>query len=517
MKKYLKSLLLIGLVAGAGLASSCSAPAPSSEPSNPSIPSSSEQPSSEIPSSEEPSSEIPSSEQPSGKITINFWHTFGQGIVSTLVDKIEDFEQLVYENEGVEVEIIQSTEGNYDEIQTKIKNSFPAGSTPTIAVAYPDHVADYLATEDGKLVYNIQDFIEDDEVGFGKQPYLGETEYNDESDFIESFLDEGRHFTKEGTYTIPLMKSTEVMFYNETIVTAVMNEYKPEFAGSTDAIEEYLNDLSWDEFMDLNRFIKANAEDLSINTVEVPAFYDSDSNLFISKMYQNEIGYASIQNGAGKIDFESGDNNTNAKNMIADLKAEHDEGLVTTKGVEGEYSSNYFTSGKTVFSIGSSGGAGYNLPSSDSFEVGVCKVPYDNDNAMYVSQGPCLTLLKNKGLSDAENDLRAKYAWMFIKYLTNPEVNVEMCIRGSEGYVPVRYSAYETEAYYYWLEEGEEYAKTATVVSNDIRDKYLSTPVFQGSAKLRDEVGSLLASALSGVKSIDQAFIDCINNTKLAM
>lgn len=512
MKKHIKTLLLLGLVAGTGLVSSCSPVAPSSSSEVPSTPSSEIEPS----QPSEPS-EPSQPSQPSGKVTVNFWHTFGQGIVTVLNDKIDEFERLVLENEGVEVEIIESLEGNYDEIQKKVKNSFPAGSTPTIAVAYPDHVADYLATDNGTLVYNIQDFIDSETIGFGKQSYLGEDSYNDESDFIESFLDEGRHFTKEGTYTIPLMKSTEVMYYNKTMVKAIMNEYKPEFAGSLDAIEEYLNDLSWTEFMDLNRFIRNNIEELNINTVEVPTFYDSDSNLFISKMYQNEIGYASIKNGVGNIDFAEGQDNIAAKEMITALKAEYDEGLLLTKGIKGEYSSNYFTSGKTVFSIGSSGGAGYNLPASDSFEVGICKVPYDNNNPLYVSQGPCLTLLKNKGLSNEENDLRAKYAWMFIKYLTNPEVNVEMCIRGSEGYVPVRYSAYETEIYSMWLEEGEEYASTAQVVSNDIRDKYLATPVFRGSAKLRDEVGSLLASALSGVKTIDKAFEDCINNTRLAM
>lgn len=515
MKKIVKALLLVGTVLGAGFVSSCSPVTPSSSssevPSTPSTPSS--EPSSEVPST--PSSEEPS--KPTEKVTVNFWHTFGQGITTVLRDKIDDFEQLILENEGVEVEIIESLEGNYDEIQTKVKNSFPAGSTPTIAVAYPDHVADYLATDNGTLVYNIQNFIDSETIGFGKQSYLGEDSSNDETDFIESFLDEGRHFTVDGTYTIPLMKSTEVMYYNKTMIRTIMSGYKPEFAGSLDLIEEYLDNLSWDEFMNLNRYIKNNASNLNINTIEVPAFYDSDSNLFISKMYQNEIGYASIDNGVGVIDFAEGEDNTNAKAMIAALKQNYDDGLLLTKGIEGEYSSNYFTSGKTVFSIGSSGGAGYNLPASDSFEVGVCKVPYDNDNPLYVSQGPCLTLLRNKGLSAEENDLRAKYAWMFIKYLTNPEVNVEMCIRGSEGYVPVRYSAYETEAYAYWLEEGEEYASTAQVVSNDIRDKYLATPVFRGSAKLRDEVGSLLASALSGVKSIEQAFEDCINNTRLAM
>ena len=169
MKKHIKTLLLLGLVAGTGLVSSCSPVAPSSSSEVPSTPSSEIEPS----QPSEPS-EPSQPSQPSGKVTVNFWHTFGQGIVTVLNDKIDEFERLVLENEGVEVEIIESLEGNYDEIQKKVKNSFPAGSTPTIAVAYPDHVADYLATDNGTLVYNIQDFIDSETIGFGKQAYLGE-------------------------------------------------------------------------------------------------------------------------------------------------------------------------------------------------------------------------------------------------------------------------------------------------------------------------------------------------------
>ena len=39
------------------------------------------------------------------KITIKFWHTFGQTVVDGLKSKINDFKKAVKENDGVDVEV----------------------------------------------------------------------------------------------------------------------------------------------------------------------------------------------------------------------------------------------------------------------------------------------------------------------------------------------------------------------------------------------------------------------------
>lgn len=464
---------------------------------------------------------------PAKKVTITFWHTFGQQIVETLEEKLDQFHDLVLENENVDVTVELSYSGSYDDILTKINNGFSAGNIPTIAVAYPDHVADYLSREtyDGQYVVNLEPYMDNEVYGFATQSYLGDEDGVD--DFIESYFDEGKSYAKEGIYSIPLMKSSEVMFYNENIVSlalsgakGVFEGYKPtpDFNPTETNIRNYMENLTWDEFMNFCEFINNNKANLA-NTIEYPAYYDSDGNLFITKMYQNNIPYASVdEQGNGIIEFETGDARTNAEAMIAEINAQHEAGLFTTKGVEGTYGSNNFTEVKSIFSIGSTGGTGYTVPTSGTFNVRAVKVPYDNNNAIYVSQGPTLCIMNNPRFSEEENLLRQEFAWRLIKFLTNAETNVELCIRGSNGYVPVRYSAYESENFTAFLLGGDIYAETASVILDDINNNFIVTPVFKGSAELREQGGSIITSVFTDQKeNITQAFDDAINETKISM
>lgn len=455
-------------------------------------------------------------------VNIYFWHTFGQTIVETLERKINQFVDLVEENEGVKVQIHLSNSGSYDDILKKINDGFAAGNIPTMAVAYPDHVAEYLNRETyaGQYVVNLQTMADNEEYGFNTQPYLGDSAGMD--DFVQTYIDEGTHYAREGLYSIPFMKSSEIMFYNVEAVQLALNGnseftgYRPEFAGSEDQINAFLRNLTWDKFMDFCEFINANKQHIS-NTIEVPAYYDSDANLFISKMFQNNVPYSSVnEDGSGNVDFKDGEALQAAKDIVRELKEDFDKGLFTTKGVKGTYGSNDFTQIKSIFSIGSTGGTGYNVPASDAFTVGVVKVPYDN-TPMYVSQGPTLCIMNSSTISEQENSMRVRYAWEFIKYLTNANNNVEICINGSNGYVPVRESAYETDDFMAFIEGGDIYAEASRVSFEDIDNNFIVTPVFKGSATLRDEGGSILASVFRNTKDIDTAFDDAINETLLAM
>ncbi len=466
--------------------------------------------------------------------TITIWHTFGKIIQDNLEKHIKNFVDLVYEQDGIRLNIVQSYKGGYDDILDSVSKGLSTGNVPTIAVAYPDHVADYLYL-DSSAVVNFDDYINDNEIGFGKEAWLGD-KYGIE-DFLPAYIEEGQNFVQEGTYVLPLMKSTEVMFYNTELVNSLLDEIEalpensPYHMDRTRVTEsattaEFLDMISWDELMQIGAYAVAKDDngdylwsDYPTNKDEFyPVFYDSDGNLFITKMMQNEIPYSSVDytTGSGKIDFEDEPYLTQAKDMVSELKDSYDAGVLTTKGCVGEYGSNYFIDENCIFSIGSSGGTGYQIPSSKSFTVGVCMVPADNNNPLYVCQGPSLCMLKSSSLTDDVNQTRNYYAWKFIKYLTNPTVNVELCTYGSEGYSPVRYSAYETDQYLDYLLNGEEYADTALVVG-DMLEMYFTTAVFTGSAELRDNVGGIITEVLKKGTDIDTAFKTAIEETKLSM
>lgn len=454
-----------------------------------------------------------------GDDTIHFWHTFGKEIQTVLQSKISSFTKLIKEQEGVDISISLEYQGGYDDIVSKVTKSFTSGDTPTIAVAYPDHVATYLDNSGNRdYVVKLDDFINDSEVGIGKETYL-EPNGLGKDDFVDVFMEEGQNYIKEGTYSLPLMKSTEMMLYNKDIVTQVLQDM-----GLQVNIETYMKNLTWDQFMAIIDYANEHKSSYWQESSEVKyddikmLFYDSDSNLFISQCYQRNIPFISMENGVGSIDFV----NDEAKDMVKELKTMYDAGKLFTKGTnKGEYGSDYFTSNKCLFVVGSTGGTGYNDP-GENFNVGVCKFPVyktaeNTDYARYVSQGVTLTLLNNYGISSDKNDTKVKYAWKFLKYITNTENNIDICL-SSQGYIPVRESAYTNEDYRSYLNETDFMSVCAKMVIDEIDGAYFNYPVFKGSDAARDYVGSIVTDYLKGAQEdLDVAFETALNNTKLKM
>ena len=453
-------------------------------------------------------------------VEINFWHTFGQTIIDNLTPQLNKFKALVKKNENVDVTINLVPNSNYPTINENIKNGLNTGNIPTIAVAYPDHVADYLEAEGdtpGKFMVNLDDYFTNEDYGFGNDAYLGDPQNDSLDDFISAYVDGGRHYTREGTYSFPYMKSTEAMLYNYDAIVKVLKHYKPEFNGSKSLIQQYMGSLDWEEFMNLCREVKKYKNEINPDLV-TPAFYDSDGNLFISQLYQAKIGYSSIvKNDQGKsvghIDFATGENRTNAEDLVTGLREDYAEKLFETKGTFATYGSDSFKNVESVFTIGSTGGSGYSF--TNDFEIGVCKVPsVDSDNPVYVTQGPDLCIFKNPALSDAANKTRAIYAWRLIKYLTNAENSCKICLE-SEGYLPARKSAYQEDLYLDFIESDETQAHIATLVTDVIKGRYFNTACFPGSAQLRTEAGGIVTEALTKSTSITSIFDTAINNATM--
>ena len=448
-----------------------------------------------------------------GKVVINFWHTFGQKPETALKNKVAEFTKKVKEKDGVDVEVVLSYQGGYKDMPSKVTTGIATGESPTIAIAYPDHVADYLALEGsdvGKYVANFDKFLKDSTATFGTDAYLGDTMA--ESDMVKSYMDEGRSLQREGTYLIPLMKSTEIMTYNLDAAKKAVGYAYPDVP--VDRVAEFMKTITWEQLLNIARAAVEHKSEVS-SKLEYPIYYDSDSNLFITELYQNKIGYSSIGNdGKGRVDFEESENLAKAKDIVAALKQAHDDGLLTTQGVEGTYASNSFKEAKTLFSIGSTGGTGYTIPDAGQFDTAFAKVPTMGEQVAYISQGPSVCMLNNPGLEADENEAAIKYGWKLIKYLTSKQVNVSLCVAGSEGYSPVRESCYTTETYSDFIEDGEGYAEAALVTQNDIAGRYYNSAVFPGSATLRKEVGSLVTNVLNGKSALDDAFATAINNAK---
>ena len=427
---------------------------------------------------------------------ISFWHTFSKSTQTIIERRATEFEKYIKERDGVDIEIKQDSQGDYDALAGKIIKGYAVGTTPTITVAYPDNIAYYFGLESnpGDFVVKLDDFFNDEKLGFAADEFLNPNSLGTD-DFVASFIDEGRHYKYEGTYSMPFMKSSEIMLYNAEIVEDVLSKL-----GISEVYERYMENITWDELMELCEYIKDHADDYLDTSANkaYPLYYDSDANFFITQCYQRDIPYISMsEDGKGSIDF----NNPKAVELINEFKGLHDDKILTTKGVENKYGSDFFKSLQCAFTVGSTGGSGYSDPGV-SFEVGVCKFPtykgVSEERAKYVSQGVTLALLNNQKDTAEVNDKKVKYGWEFVKYLLNTENNTDICL-SSQGYVPVRESCYEDPMFTEFMANEDDYmVKVFDAVVNDINGNYYNFPVFEGSDQARTQVEGAVKNTLLG-------------------
>ena len=436
----------------------------------------------------------------SGDIT--FWHTMGQENQATLNNIIEKFNK----QEGhADIKIKHSSQGGYEDIYNKLIKAIPAKTTPVMAFCYPDHVADYI---NAGAVVNLDDLIKETYTSTGKDKSAADYNVEDDvNDFITPFLKEGQEYAKEGTYSMPFSKSTEVMFYNASYLKKNGFVDKDGKAIVPTKWENEADPTDLTALINLCRAIKA--KDPSIT----PLGYDSDDNLFITMCKQLNIPYTSIKDGKGSFDFD----NPQSRAMVEKVKGWYDEGLIKTKGtIEGNsYTSTLFTKQKLIFSIGSTGGTKYNKPAQDAdgnfeFAAEVAPVPGQLTKNC-ISQGPSICFFKNAKISEEQT----KTAFEFYKFLTNPENSAAYSIL--TGYEPVRSSSYETDIYKAHLNAEVQtiFTKVANITTT-LQDDYFTSPAFKGSATARIQAGGILTQYLLGTKTLDKAYSDAMTNCQLA-
>ncbi len=421
-------------------------------------------------------------------VTIKFYHTMGSNLKDVLELYIAEFNNL-YPN----IHITNEQVGGYDDVRDQISTEITAGNQPNIAYCYPDHVAMYnMAGAVVQLDNLIASEIETTRAD-GTTENLGLTEAQI-ADFIPGYYTEGQQFGDGLMYTMPLSKSTEVLYYNKTFFDE----------------NELTVPTTWDEMEAVCKRIK------EIDASSIPLGYDSEANWFITMCEQYGSPYTSA----------TGDhflfNNQTNKNFIQKFKDWYGEGYVTTQKIYGSYTSGLFTDlttgTRSYMSIGSSAGATHQRPEKVDgaypFEVGITTIPQvSQDNRKAISQGPSLCIFGK------ENPQEVIASWLFVKYLTTcVEFQAEFSM--ASGYVPVLKSVAENDAYAAFLAKadgGDQVAALSAKVCMEQEDAYYTSPAFVGSSEARDQVGALLIAAITGDKSIDDAFTYAINECEYAV
>ena len=425
---------------------------------------------------------------PDEVVEITFTHTMGAKLQEVLNTYIEEFNK-IYPN----INITHQSAGGWGDINGQINTEIAGGTQPNIAYCYPDHVAMYNIA---KSVVTLDNLIASD-IKIGDSDEIIGLTAEQKDDFIESYYNEGLVYGDNQMYTMPLNKSTEVLYYNKTFFEA-NNLSVP---------------TSWDELWDVCEKIKA------IDPECYPLGYDAEDNWFITLCEQMETDFTSAENG-GQYLF----NNAENKAFVKELREMYQKGYFTTQELYGSYTSNLFveqTDTNCYMCVGSSGGASYQMSNNDTtdgsyaFEVGVATIPqYSQENRKVISQGPSLCILKGANTTDQQ----VLASWLFVKFLcTNIEFQAEFSM--TSGYMPVIKSVTQNPNYAAWLQKGNGYeylVAKCVQVGIDGRDDYFVSPAFNGSSKAREQAGALLLKCLSTETSdvdklIDDAFQEALD------
>ena len=438
---------------------------------------------------------VPETFDTSRTYEITFWAKNDTNMVQvdTYKKAIDDFEAL-YPNVKVTLKHYTDYGRLYQEVITNIATD----TAPNVCITYPDHVATYKQGEE--VVVALDELMADPKYGLGgsELKFDGPTQDQIVPQFLQECKQEGYY------YAIPFMRSTEACYVNKTYVEKLGYEL-PEV-------------LTWDFVFEVSRAAMEKESDgktFKINGQKtfIPFIYKSTDNMMIQMLQQSGAAYSTDRGEIGLF------NDTTADILfeLADLASVK---AFNTFKIVG-YPANFLNAGQCIFAVDSTAGAtwmGSNAPLVDipedklvDFETVVMPVPqYDPQNPAMISQGPSLCIF-NK---DDPQEVLA--SWLFAQYLLTNEVQFSYAT--TEGYVPVTTKCQQSAVYKDYLsragEDNQFYYQVKLDATNLLLenvDNTFVTPVFNGSASLRDAAGQLIESTVRTVRRkepVDEAYID---------
>lgn len=437
--------------------------------------------------------EVPDTYNAEKKYEIVFWAKNDTNLnqVAVYNKAVEDFEKL-YPNVDVKIKYYTDYGRLYEDVLTNIQT----GTTPNVCITYPDHIATYMTGEN--VVVPLDELISDSKYGLGGSELKFDSPTEDE--MVDKFLEEG--FINRNQYALPFMRSTEACYINKTYVEKLGYEI-PEV-------------ITWDFIFEVSEAAmeKDSSGNYKVNgkKVLIPFIYKSTDNMMIQMLKQKGAGYSDV---TGIVEIF----NEDTEEILYTVADATKSGSFSTFKIS-SYPANYLNAGECIFAIDSTAGAtwmGADAPNADihkeqfaEFETVIRMVPqYDTENPQMISQGPSMCLFNKE---DPDEVLAS---WLFMQYLLTNEVQIGYA--KTEGYIPVTEKALNSAEYQDYLsregEDNEVYYDIkikATKLFIDNIDNTFITPVFNGSANLRNAAGQMIEEVTKGIrrgKTVDGDFI----------
>ena len=442
---------------------------------------------------------IPEEFDTSRDYEITFWakNDTNKAQVDIYEKTISDFEEL-YPNIHVNLRLYTDYSKIYNDVITNIATS----TTPNVCITYPDHIATYMTGEN--VVVPLDELLTDEKYGCGGSEIRFDAPRADE--IVPKFLNEG--ILSGHYYALPFMRSTEACYVNRTYVEKLGYTLPETLTWDfVWEVSEKAAEYTTDETGKIKTY-KVNGQN-----VMIPFIYKSTDNMMIQMLKQKGAGYSKEN---GEIDIF----NDTTRELLYGIADATKKGSFSTFKIS-SYPANFLNAGQCIFAIDSTAGAtwmGSKAPHLDispdklvEFDIEVMPIPqFDTENPSMISQGPSLCLF-NK-----EDSQEVLASWFFAQFLLTNDMQIDYS--ETEGYIPVTTKAHNSEKYQQYLaaegsDSDEHYSvkiQAAKLLLANTENTFV-TPVFNGSASLRDAAGQLIENVTKSTRrkeTVDEAYME---------
>jgi len=336
-------------------------------------------------------------------ITLSLWHVYGAQTDSPLNDLVEEFNETVGNDKGIQVEVtmVSNNKNIHNHILASANGDPGAAELPDMFVAYPKTV---LALPDEEILVDYRDYFSEKEL----------------TAFIPAFLEDG--FVNDRLAVLPVAKSTELLFVNKTAFDR--------FAAATGASLEDLQ--TWEG---LYETAAVYAEWTDAQTPDVAG--DAKA-MFVHDFHFNyfQVGVESLGE-----DFFYGDRLAFGPVFRQVWEPYTKAALSGGLWLQGGYATEPLRTGESIVSVASSASVLYfddqvtyadNTTEQIEMITMPCPVFADGDRTV-MQRGAGICTVKS-------TPEREEAAMIFLKWLAEPQCNTEFAV--STGYMPVTEEAF---------------------------------------------------------------------------
>lgn len=364
--------------------------------------------------------------------TITFWHAMNGPHEQALKKLTEDFTKA---NPNITVEL--QNQSSYKDLQAKLNATYTSKSNlPTITQAYPGWLYDAAQAE---LLVDLTPYITNDKIGFKKE----ETPLDA---LMKGAQIEGKQ------YGVPFNKSTEVLFYNKTL----LDQYDVKVPTTLEELK-----------------VAAKTIYEKSNGAVVGAGFDALNNYYAIGIKNKGVEFNS------SLDFSSKESQSVVNYYADGVKA----GYFRMAGSD-KYLSGPFANQKLAMYVGSSAGEAHVAkPATEKgFVYGVAPRP----EKINLQQGTDVYMFSSA------NDAQRTAAYLYMKFLSSPQSQLYWAQQ--TGYMPAVESVLKSDAY----KNGT--SKVPAVLEQATKDLF-AIPVVQNADAAYTEVRTIMENVLATGKA----------------